>query len=177
MDVAAVGGLNRIAALMSIGGFAFGSVVAPRFSRELDPRKLRSRFWLSICALLLISLGSALPMVLFPSGTLWLLGQEYAHLKIELIICCAGSALYLIYSGIYALAIGRGNLVKPWTFLAVSLAWQIALLATFDLRSLIGVLWVGALTPVPGIVAYFVAALRGLAREETTLSHEKQGHL
>jgi hypothetical protein len=37
-------------------------------------------------------------------------------------------------------------------------------------------LWVGALTPVPGIVAYLIAALRGLAREETTLPHEKQGH-
>jgi hypothetical protein len=164
-SVAAVGGLARVSMLLSVGGFVFGSIVAPRFARENNPAAISKKFLLSLAALVAINLCSLLPFFLFPQIGLLLIGDDYTGLESELRITCAGAALNGIYGGIYTLAVSRGNLLKPWTYLAVVLTWQVILFSVLEVSTLQGVLWLGTLTPIPGIIAYLIAALNGVARE------------
>jgi|GEM_PF-6514198 len=166
-DLAAVGGLGRLGVLTGIGGFVFNSLITPRFCRVGSSGNLRVRFYQSYAALLLINTLSVLPFVLFPVLGLKLLGEKYSHLQSELQISCFGSWIYGMYAGIYSLSIGRGHLVKPWLYLTLVVLWQLLLISTFNLHTLHGLLWIGALTHVPGVIGYFIASFNGLRREES----------
>ena len=165
-DVASVGGLYRLTGLMTLGATLFGLVIAPRYSRNTDTSLLRKRFNLSVLLLAMTATAITTPFLLFPQVPLFLLGNGYEHLDVELRIACIGGGLGVLYAGLHALALGRGNTVRPWTYLSTSIAWQVMLILSLDISSLQGILWVGTLTPLPNILFYFFTSRIGIKKEE-----------
>ncbi len=168
-QLAHAGGLGRLGALMAVSNVVYNMIVIPRFTRTPASAGLRRKFFLCIFALLALTAATVVPMALFPEFPLMLMGDKFVGLNYEFRISCLGVALSSLYAGIYALAMARGALVPPWKYLTSVVLWMSILFWIFNFRTLAGALWVGALTPLPGIFAYFYVAHQTILREPNSI--------
>jgi len=120
-SVAQVGALGRLAMLIGVFGVLFSTLVVPRFSRLANNASAIFKNYLLIqiglvglCIILLLF------SVMFTTQMLWLLGNNYANLKNEIILSIAGSCLALIVTASFSLNTSRGWTLTPFVSIPVS---------------------------------------------------------
>lgn len=172
-SVADVAALGRLSALLSVFGAVFHSVLAPRFARCQDAKRL-PRMYLGLASLVGLTL---LPVVflamLFPHVLLWVLGDAYAGMEQEcfLIIlsgCLAqfgGAVLWLNFSRAWVRVYGYANVI-------VILAAQVASIVAFDVGTVQGVIYLSIVSAIAPIPIYAADAWLGM-RASKGLVHKR----
>ncbi|MFZ2449507.1 MAG: hypothetical protein WAW36_03195 [Methylovulum miyakonense] len=139
--IAQVGALSRLAMLFSILSTLIGILVVPRFARLPNNRKLLcTRFIqinasvLMLCATIFISTWC------FPTQFLWILGEKYNGLIIEVILISAIGAVGILVGTILALNSSRGFLPTWYFYPSSGILAMIGISHYSDFTTAIGVL-------------------------------------
>jgi O-antigen/teichoic acid export membrane protein len=150
-SIAHIGALGRISIVLTVFSTLFGTLVTPRYARlKEDHKLLRSKFIQIQVALLTIFFLIVGLVIAFPSQILWVLGKDYANLKIEVIMMAISSCLSMIVSVTYFTIISRGWVLRPIINISINIFFQLVLVFTLDLSNTKSVLMFS-------IVDYFVA--------------------
>lgn len=138
-QTAAIGALSRIGQLLLPVSILIGAYVIPRFAQAREHVLRQYVGWLALgslpaCALVLLAW-------LWPSLLLRLVGSNYAHLEVELLIVCLGAGACNIIGTAWELLANRGLNHFNYMQVPVVIAWCLAAPHLLDLSTLDGVLW------------------------------------
>jgi O-antigen/teichoic acid export membrane protein len=147
-NLANISALSRIALLVTMVNTIIGGVVMPYFAKSNDLQYLKKWFSLLIAVYLL-------GMILFigiinikPQYFLWLIGEQYANLRYELLVMMLGTC-FSQFVGIMWLFISTKGWVKyHWLYTPFTLVNQVVLLLTLDLSKPINIIWFGTLSSI-----------------------------
>lgn len=137
--VAQVGALGRIAVVLSFFGVMFGTLISPRFSRLSKNKELIFNRFIQIqIGLFLVGLLFISGVWLFASQLLWILGDSFANLELEIVLLMLGNFIGLFAVSNFYLCTGRGWVINPLISIPLSMAAIISGAIIFDVSSLKG---------------------------------------
>jgi O-antigen/teichoic acid export membrane protein len=160
-SVAEVGALGRLAMIFAVLSNLLTNVFVPEFARCQDERKLR---WLyaailgSVLAFSAVVVGGA---GIFPAQFLFILGDKYAHLRLELLLMVGGAVLSALTGTFWALNASKAWIAGAWLYIPLTLAAQIALIPYTDFSSVMGVLTFNLISAIPNLLLNVVLSYRG----------------
>lgn len=170
--VAEVGALGRIGMIFGILTATVSALIVPRFARCQEPARLRALYF-QIASVVAGFLALATFLCWWmPAPLLWLLGPKYDQLGslVWLAVLATGSASF---SGVlYSLNVNRSWIPPAAVVIPAEIATQILLCSTFDLSSVRGILWIGALAPIVPAVINLCFGIRQL----TALNRPRPGN-
>ena len=136
-SVAQVGALSRLSIILGFFSIIFANVVAPRFARLPNKRRILLARYLQIQAGLVILCLAIIGFVwLFSSEILWVLGGYYIGLNKELVLMTVSSCLNLLYGAAFLLGTYRSWVINPVIFISISITTTIAAVLFMDTSSL-----------------------------------------
>jgi len=167
--VAEVGALGRIGAIFTILASTTSAIIVPRFSREQNPDKLRSRYALILSTFATLVACASIAGWLVPGPVLWLLGKQYDHLGgwVWLANLSAGSSS--LTGVLFSLNVNKGWIPPAALMIPAEILGQIILCCIFDLSSARGVFSIGVLGPVVPAIINIIVALRMISRQRATM--------
>lgn len=140
-SIAQVGALFRIGAVLSLLTIVFNTIIVPRYSRLLEHKGDLQKKMLQIQMLLL---GVSLTIVFFSwllsSQIIWLLGNNYKNLDLELVLTVIIFCLNIMATIIYTLCRARGWVINPILSIGINLGSILLGAFIFDIISLKGIL-------------------------------------
>ncbi|HAQ58486.1 MAG TPA: hypothetical protein DCR32_05650 [Opitutae bacterium] len=167
--IAELGALGRLAMLFVIIRKANSILVAPYFSK-LASCEVFSKAALFVCGSLLFALASSAFVYCLPEPFLWVLGDGYQHLKFELFLVMAVSALNLVSMLMFSICLSR-KYIFPWYSIVdigpVCLAMVIGYML-MDLGTLSGVLYFSMMLALVKLLSVFFVLGYGLRREQVS---------
>ena len=141
-SIAEIGALGRIAMVINLVSIIFGMLVVPRFARLENTFKLLFKRYIQVQILVLGIFCILIGFVyLFPEAILWILGPQYANLKLELFLAVIGSCLSVFSGIVFSLYSSRGWIINPAISIPLNLATLCFAIWATDVTSLIGVLF------------------------------------
>jgi len=154
--IAQVGAIGRLMALLTIIKAIFDFLLVPRFAKiENTKASLSRNFFLSISAILLVSTSITAIVYFFPKPVLFILGEKYMNLEVEVFLMTLASCIALISSCINALILSKGIIPNPVFFIPIIIVGQLLILVNLDYSSLAGILYFSIYSACLG-VAYRV---------------------
>ncbi len=136
-SVAQVGALSRLSIVLGFFSILFANLIAPRFARLPNKRKILLKRYLQIQVILLILCAFIVFVVwLFSSQILWVLGSHYFGLNKELVLMAVSSCLNLLYGAAFLLGTYRSWVINPVVFISVSITTTIGAVVLMDTSSL-----------------------------------------
>lgn len=137
--VAQVGALGRIAVVLSFFGVMFGTLISPRFSRLSKNKELIFKRFIQIqVALFLVGILFIGGIWMFSSQLLWILGDSFANLELEIVLLMLGNFIGLFAVSNFYLCTSRGWVINPLISIPISMAAIISGAIIFDVSSLVG---------------------------------------
>jgi O-antigen/teichoic acid export membrane protein len=141
-SIAQIGALGRISMLLTIFTVLFGTLITPRFARLAEDRSvLLSRF-------ITIQLGMAVLCTLictviyfFPQPALWILGQKFQGLEMELTLSIIASCLGLMSGLFFSLSSSRGWPTHPAVLIIGNILFVVTGALLFKVSTLRGALY------------------------------------
>ncbi len=145
--VAQVGALARLAAVLAVVTSWFALVIAPRFARLENRRRLLfSHFGMALAGVGTFALSVSVAVWVFPNATLSVLGPRYHGLHTEAVLMTVSSCLGLLASTIGSLAAARGLLLRPVVAVPIGFCATATAVALCDISTAVGVLTMGVAT-------------------------------
>ena len=171
--IAQIGALGRLAAILTVVGGIFSTLVVPRFARLPERSDILMKRLVQIIGLMAgISLVSCGLAYFFPTQVLYLLGSNYSGLDVELLLSVLGGCVSMMLGISYALSLTR-TWVVPVTFNVVScIAVQVLLIFLLDFSTARGVLIYGLLNSIWAFtlfLGYLVYRILLLRKSETAV--------
>lgn len=158
--VAQMGGLGRLAMVLTVFNVLITTLVIPRFARFPSVKSLLlNRFLLINLSLIIVSACIIYPVYRFPSEVLWVLGKDYSNLESELILTVTGTCLGFFSSASYSLYTSRGWTINPIIAILINLSSIIMGILLFDISSIQGILVLSIFTTSIGILVYAILNL------------------
>jgi hypothetical protein len=151
--IADLGALSRLAMVFIVASSVMVNIVTPRFS-QIDSRLLPIRYlqiigaWLLFCSLIVLYTG------FFPESILWILGEKYGYLKLELLLMVVSAALSVVSGHIWSLNASRGWIPAPWRYIPILLVGQVLLMWLIGISSLKEVLLANIGIGVGGLIIH-----------------------
>src|ERR1043166_7293158 len=126
--VADLGAVTRISVVFSVLLATMQNVIVPRYARCQEPERLRVLF-MQICAgfAVLVSVPAAL-VAIAPGPVLWILGPQYAHLSVELVLAVLGASLGSIVGLTWSLNANKAWFPPSWLWIPLDLGSQLVLM-------------------------------------------------
>jgi len=160
--LAQIGAIGRISVLFSTLSLIGSTLITPRFSRlPMDSTILKKRFFsiqligLMACILLLTIVS------LMPTQFLYILGNQYKGLELELIINIASSLMGIMVGLSFGLVLSRGWVIYPLVSISINILAFVIGVVLFDVRTLLGVSY---LTLLQGSVMYLQLLVFGIIK-------------
>lgn len=167
--VAQVGALGRLVMVLNLFTVIFSTLIAPRFARLPNNKKILLVNYLRIQVLLFIVLAAIVGVVwLFPTQILWVLGYSYANLKSEVVLNIGGSCLGLIAGCSFSLYTHRGWAIKPIVLIPLSIAAIAISALLLDISTLHGVLLMNLYVAAFEMVMHIIYSLVMINKVKTT---------
>ena len=139
--------------IFSILTATIAALVVPRFARCQDPGRLRSLYFTIAWVVAGILAVGTIFCWWMPGPLLLLLGSKYNQLGafVWLAVLATGTASF---SGVvYTMNVNRSWIPPATVVIPAEIVTQVVLCSTFDLSSVRGILWIGAIAPiVPGLI-------------------------
>lgn len=157
-QVAQLGALGRIAALLLVAQSVFANILMPRFSILKDKAEMRRKYLLYVglfLGIIAVFLGAA---ALFPGLMLSLLGGKYGGLNGELLLILASASLYVIEGLLYSLNMSRAWIAPSWIQVVATLGLQAILLCFMSIDSISRVVMFSSISPIVSICVYVISA-------------------
>jgi O-antigen/teichoic acid export membrane protein len=167
--IADITALGRVAALFTIFSVTFQNLLAPRFARCQDPRRLPRLYLLLVTGTTIIFLLLVGLTWVFPDPFLWLLGGQYATLRQECVWVVAAGCVNQIVGVMWLL-----NLSKAWiraqslAYIPMIVAAQVGAAFCLDLRQFHNVLIFNLITAAAPLPIFAVDAALGLRCRRST---------
>ena len=140
-SVAKIGALGRIAIMLTVVSTIFGTLVYPRFARLPQNSKILLKRFLQVIGLLLvIGIIVTLSVGFFSTEVLWILGENYKNLEIELVMSITASCIALMSGAAFTMSTQRGWAIHPGISIPVNVASIIMGVLLVDISTLRGVL-------------------------------------
>lgn len=140
-SMAQIGALGRISMLLSIVSVLISTILTPRFARLPNNRDILSKRFLQMFLIVLIfCFLFILAVYLLSSQILWVLGESYSNLNLDLIFSIIGSCIFYCAGFIYSLTSCRGFVLSPYIYITGSIIAIISGVILFDISSLRGIL-------------------------------------
>ncbi|MBB3260940.1 O-antigen/teichoic acid export membrane protein [Paraburkholderia bannensis] len=165
-QVAQLGALGRISALLMVAQSVFTSIVMPRFAVLKEKADMKRKYVLALAAFLALIAAFLCVAWLFPGVVLSVLGGQYAGMHGELLLVLGSAALYVIEALIYSLNMARAWITPSWIQVVVTLALQAVLLAFMPIDSIARVVIFSSISPVVSIAVYLASAVLHFGRME-----------
>ena len=141
-SVAQIGALGRIAIALTVISNLFGTLVYPRFARMPNKSTLLIKRFIQILGLLFLICSAVVLVVwLFSDQILWVLGNGYQNLNIELVLSIIGSCLGLISGAVFKLTTHRNWAVHPALSIPISILGIVIGAIVMDVSTLKGILF------------------------------------
>lgn len=143
--VADLGAVTRIGVLFSVLLATMQNVIVPRYARCQEPERLGTLF-AQICGG--FAIATSLPVALvaiIPTPVLWLLGPQYAHLEVELVLAVSGAGVASIASLAWSLNANRAWFPPSWLWIPIDLGSQLTLALAIGVSTVRQVLTVALL--------------------------------
>lgn len=163
-NIAEVGALSRLGALLVLVSNLNNIVFLPRLASVTDDRLYRRRYlqfggFLALVVSLIIGF-----VALAPELFLWLLGGSYRGLRHELLLVALSSCLSVL-SG-YAVGVNMARSWNRWQSLNVAalITAQVILVLALDLHTTAGVLWFNLGTGMIGLSLQLLTTACGFVR-------------
>ncbi|MFD3002765.1 polysaccharide biosynthesis protein [Pontibacter toksunensis] len=168
--VAQIGALGRLSMVINIFYVLFYTLILPRFARlNTESKILLKRFLQIQFVLLLLSISLVLFVLLFSSELVWLLGENYSNLSIELLLFMIGACANFIAGVTYHTCSSRGWVLSPFVLVPVSVIGIIFSAYLFDVSSLQGILLLNIFIAVLQLImneVYAVCKLIGIDKHD-----------
>ena len=147
--IAQIGALGRLAAILTVVGGIFSTLIVPRFARLPEQSGILLKRLIQIMGLMVvISAVSCGVAYFFPVQVLYLLGKNYQGLDVELFLSVLGGCVSMMLGISYSLSLTR-TWVVPVTFnVASCIAVQVLLIFALDFTTARGVLIYGLLNSI-----------------------------
>jgi len=140
--IAKLGALGRFSMLLTVFTVIFSTLITPRFARFPNDRTfLFKKFvmiqigMVSLCTLICAA------VYFFPQPAIWLLGNKFQGLEVELSISIIGACLSLMSGIFFGLLSSRGWPTHPAILIPGNIAFVIAGALLFNVKTLQGALW------------------------------------
>lgn len=156
-SIAQAGALSRISMFLTVVTVVINTLIVPRFAKILDnPRLILNRF-IQIQIILLIISATIVGLVwIFPSQILWVLGENYSNLKLEILLNIMASCISLIAGVCFSLNISRGWIINPAVYISLNLLFIIMGVAFFDVSTLRGVFIFNIFIGLLDVIIYII---------------------
>lgn len=152
-SVAQIGALGRLMMLLSIFNIMFATLITPRFARLPGEAGLLLKRYLQIQAMVVLLCMCIVGAIwTFDGEVLWILGNQYAGLKIELLLNVLGSCLSLMAAISFALYTSRGWVIKPLISIPINIATITVAALCLNVSSLQGILALNIITAFVQVV-------------------------
>ncbi|WP_322048493.1 lipopolysaccharide biosynthesis protein [Paraburkholderia sp. J67] len=165
-QVAQLGALGRISALLMVAQSLFASILMPRYAVLKDKADMLRKYVLAVSAFLVLIAVFLCAAWLFPGTMLSVLGGQYAGLHGELLLILGSAALYVIEALLFSLNMSRAWITPSWIQVVVTLAFQAVLLAFMPIDSIARVVIFSSISPVVSIAVYVASAALHFGRME-----------
>jgi O-antigen/teichoic acid export membrane protein len=141
-SVAQLGALGRISVLLTLVSTVFATMIVPRFAKLPDVKSvLIRRAFFSLVFVSVICWMIVCCCYIFSNQILWVIGQKYYGLNIELLLCITASAISEIAAYAFGLLNCKGWILNPVISISISIISVIVGVMLFDIASLKGVLY------------------------------------
>lgn len=141
-SLAQLGALGRLSAMLSIFGAIVVTLIIPRFAKlALDKKLLFNRFVQIVGVLIVLLSVIVLLVYIFSTPILWLLGDAYRGLSVELFLSIISSCIGLLGGIVFNLYSSRGWAMSPFLMISINLVSIIILASILDLSNLKGALY------------------------------------
>ncbi|WP_241141292.1 polysaccharide biosynthesis protein [Cognataquiflexum rubidum] len=145
--LAQIGALTRLTAALSIFSIVFHTLMVPRFARlENNKPEILKKFIFIQIGLIVISLGIVFLVKEFAPNVLWILGNDFSNLTIEVVFITLGSCISLISGLTHHLLASRGIIVPPVIFIFTMVMIQVGFAFILKLDTIVGVLHYAIIT-------------------------------
>lgn len=161
-SVADLGALSRFSVVFSVVGSVLFHLAAPAFARSQSSRALLGSYLRSFLGVLAVCTLLTLLAWMFPGVLLWIVGPRYSHMTRELPLLFLVQSLGMVVTLTWYLASARGWINLSWIIPLATLAFQGALLAFLDVRSVNGTLWFMLWSQIPTLIVVLIMVWRGL---------------
>ncbi|MGA0556476.1 lipopolysaccharide biosynthesis protein [Larkinella sp. VNQ87] len=139
--IATIGGLSRLAMVLTLFSTLFNTLIVPRFSRlNGDKGLILFRYLQIICLLFLICMAIVIFIYFFSTDVLWILGNNYKNLNNEVVISSIGACLSLVAGIAFSLCTSRGWTLNPILSISIEILAIVIGVTIFDISSIIGIL-------------------------------------
>lgn len=163
--VAEITALGRLAMLLTVFSITYTNVLVPRFARCRDRKRLKTLFITLLLSCVLCFAPIVLLGVLAPGPLLWILGEAYEGLNVELVLALSAATLNAILGVIHSLNLARGWVLRPAITIPTALGAQVLAVLIFDVSQVTGLLCMQVLLALVGIavtICFFVYKFRSL---------------
>ncbi|MFN8416214.1 MAG: hypothetical protein U0U66_07780 [Cytophagaceae bacterium] len=141
-SVAQLGGLTRLAMLLSLVTSILNLIVVPRFSRfENNKQEYYKKLNLIIVGLILLSLSLCLLVYIFPIPILSILGPSFLNLEKESLLITISSCISMINGIVYNIALVGKIIVPSILIISYNTIVLIALILLFDMSKISNILF------------------------------------
>lgn len=161
--IADAGALGRLTAVFTVAGNTLTSLVMPRFSRCHSASLLWIRFHQVIGLLVFILSVLILSAIFFPKQMLWILGNQYNNLEIELVLMIVAQSLNCLLAAVISLNMSRGWVLSPWISISTGVLSYFFLFNWIGATSLKQFLLVGILATFVALVANYLESIFSLS--------------
>jgi len=141
-SIAKIGALGRLSMVLSIFTVLFGTLITPRFARLPDNRtSLLSKFVTIQVVMVILCTAICGIVYLFPQPALWILGQKFQGLEVELTLSILASCLALMSGVFFSLSSSRGWPTHPAVLIIGNIIFVVTGAFLFNVSTLKGALW------------------------------------
>lgn len=168
-SIADIGALGRLAIIFTLLGTVLTNILMPRFARCQEAHQLRTMYGQIVGFYLALSAVVMALVILFPTSIMWLLGPQYAHLKIELAYVMFSTVAMAVSGVFYSLNAARSWLEGGWISIPITISAQLLLIPLLDLGTVKGVTLLSALPALAGAAPYIYRAQRHFQKMSLSL--------
>ncbi|MGV3660321.1 MAG: hypothetical protein ACO1TE_09045 [Prosthecobacter sp.] len=164
-QIADVGALARLTVIFSILGATFHYLILPSVASTRCPVQVRTKLIVSLVITVAVVMTVVVAAWFVPWPFLWVLGDGYAHLSIELPLAFTAQGLGMINGVVWTFMQVRGWVRLSWLNIPLSILGYILGVILVDLSTVVGVLLMSAVAVTPPLLWALIYTGLNLRRE------------
>lgn len=171
-DIADLGALSRLGLIFIVLASPLGYLVLPSVARIQDIHLLKRRILSAFLISVLLGGGIILASVALPNPFLWLLGDKYLHLHVELSLALSGQAFFMVSGLIWGMAQARGWIKYAWVNLITTLLAYATGVLIFPLNTVKGLLCYNIFSLIPTFLFAVYMIISNLRNQSLSMVKE-----
>ncbi|AMA10524.1 polysaccharide biosynthesis protein [Picosynechococcus sp. PCC 73109] len=163
-NIAELGALTRLGVIFGLISSVLNEIILPSFSRCQVAKILFKRYMQVLGLYCLFSFLLIILAFFFPSQSLWILGENYSHLKEEVLLLVISFVVQYILGVAWLMNVSKGWILSGWIAVPIEIITKIVLLLFIDVSSLNGIFLFNILSNIPVCAKIFYVAYFGFKK-------------